>query len=286
VMRPDGSGRRALTDTPEFNEAGPRFSPDGKRLLYYRLPKGEAVNMSYGTRDLVIADADGRNPVVYGSGFPWASWGPDSIQIACLQKAGIEIIDLASRKVVQRLARRGIEQQLVWSPDGQWFLGTANSLGQYWNIGRLSRRTGQINVVSETDRYNCTPDWAPDSQHVVYARGIIPEQGGRAEMWWAGGDGQGRQMLFAEEGRHIYGACVSPDGKYCIFTRSTDDFGQSGDVHGFTMAVMRRADAPMIGDQSAALRKRFPEAKTGPWLDLGAGWEPYWASAGAKDTKL
>src|SRR6266542_2148260 len=33
VMRPDGSARRNLTQTREFNEAGTRFSPDGSRLL-------------------------------------------------------------------------------------------------------------------------------------------------------------------------------------------------------------------------------------------------------------
>ncbi len=279
VMRPDGADHRALTETRDYNEAGPRVSPDGKRLLYYRLPRSDAVNMTYGTRDLVIADVDGRNPVPYGPDFPWASWGPDSRQIACLRPAGIEIVDLSTRKVVRQLPRRGIAQQLVWSPDGQWFLGTANGLGPYWNIGRLSAQAADINVVSEVDRYNCTPDWAPDSQHVVYARGIIPDQGGRAEMWWASGDGKERQMLFAEAERHIYGACVSPDGQYCLFTRSKDDFGNDGDVRGFTMAVMRRRDAPMLGDDSLSLRQRFPASKTGPWLDLGPGWEPHWTAA-------
>jgi Tol biopolymer transport system component len=278
LMRPDGSDRRNLTNSREFNEAGARFSPNGKRLLYYRLGKGEAVHMGYGTRDLVIADADGRNPVVYGSEFPWASWSPDSTQIACLKPDGIQIVDLSSRKVVRQMPRQGIVQQLVWSPDGQWFVGTANGLGPYWNIGRLNVKTGNINVVSEAERYNCTPDWGSNSQQVVYARGVIPEQGGRAEMWLASGDGEQKQMLFAEEGRHIYCACVSPDGNYCLFTRSQEDFDHDRDVKGFTMAIMRRSDAPMIGDESVSLRKRFPGAKTGPWLDLGPGWEPHWTA--------
>ena len=50
VMRPDGSERRPLTDTREFNEAGVRFSPDGTRILYYRMPAREPVdNNTYGT---------------------------------------------------------------------------------------------------------------------------------------------------------------------------------------------------------------------------------------------
>src|SRR5439155_1790610 len=75
LVRPDGSERRALTDTREFNEAGARFSPDGKRLLYYRMAKSDAVdNNTYGTFDLVLAESNGGNAVVYGRDFPWASW--------------------------------------------------------------------------------------------------------------------------------------------------------------------------------------------------------------------
>ena len=70
-MRPDGSDRRQITDTPDFNEAGARFSRDGKRLLYYRLPKTEAVdNNTYGTFELVLADADGGQCCRVGKGIP------------------------------------------------------------------------------------------------------------------------------------------------------------------------------------------------------------------------
>jgi Tol biopolymer transport system component len=276
VMRPDGSARRKLTDTPEFNEAAPRFSPDGKRLLYYRPPKSEALdNNTYGTFDLVIADADGGHAVFYGRGFPWASWGPDGTQLACLKPGGIQIVDVATRQVVRQIPRQGIVQQLVWSPDGQAFVGTANGLGPFWNIGRLDAKSGEIRPVSETERYNCTPDWAPDSRHIVYARGIVPEVRGRAELWVASLDGTERQTLYAEEGRHIYGGCISPDGRYALFTRSVEDLGKV-DNSRTTMAIIRRADTPMIGDESAGLRQRFPNATSGPRLDLGAGWEPHW----------
>ena len=276
LTRPDGSDRRKLTDTADFNEAGPRFSPDGKRLLYYRMPKTEGLdNNTYGTFDLVIARADGSEAVVYGNGFPWASWGPDGTQLAYLTPKGIQIIDLASRQVVRQFPRKGLVSQLGWSPDGKWFAGTANGLGSFWNIGRLDPESGQINSVSETERYNCTPDWAPDSRHIVYARGIIPEVKGRAELWEASLDGKERQTLYAEEGRHIYGACVSPDNRYILFTRSVEDLGKV-DNSRTTMAIIRRSDTPMIGDESPDLKRRFATASTGPRLDLSWGWEPHW----------
>ncbi len=263
LMRPDGSERRRITDTPGFNEAGARFSPDGTRLLYYRMPKAEPVdNNNYGTFELVIANADGSQPVVYGKDSPWASWSRDSKKIACLAPKGLQIVDLATRAVVRQFPRKGMVSQLGWSPDGRWFIGTANGLGQFWNIGLLDPATGGIKALSETDRYNCTPDWMPDSKRVVYARGIIPQAGGRAELWVAAIDGQERRRIYAEEGRHIYGACASPDGKYVLFTRSVEDLGK---VAGTEMAIIRWPDTGAAS----------PPAR----IDLGPGWEPHWTLA-------
>jgi Tol biopolymer transport system component len=277
-MRPDGSDRRKVTDTPEFNEVGARFSPDGTELLYYRMPKSEAVdNNTYGTYELLLSKADGSDPVVYGNTFHWASWGPEGRRIACLAPSGIQIIDVASREVVGQHPRKGIVSQLVWSPDGKRFLGTANGLGPYWNIGCLDPNSSEIHAVSETQRYNCTPDWTPGSQQAVYARGIIPEKGGRAELWVARTDGTERRTLYAEAGRHIYGACVSPDGKYLLFTRSIADLGKV-EHEGTTMSIIRWADAPVVGDSSKTLRARLPDSRSGPRLDLGRGWEPHWTA--------
>jgi len=276
VMRPDGSQRRAITDTRQYNEAGVRFSPDGKRILYYRMPNTMAVdNNDYGRHELVIAEADGAHATSYGSGFSWASWGPDGKQLACLDKSGIRIIDVASREVVRQLPRRGIVQQLGWSGDGKWLVGTANGLGPFWSIGRVDATTGAINAVSETDRYNCTPDWMPDSRRIVYARGIIPQEGGWAELWVADGNGGEKSLRYAEEGRHLYGACPSPDGKYLVFTRSEKDLG-SADSAGTRLTIIRWEDTPMVGGTSEKLRKRYPRARRGPRLDLSWGWEPHW----------
>jgi Tol biopolymer transport system component len=276
LMRPDGSNRRKLTDTHQYNEAGAKFSPDGKRLLYFRMANTEKVdNNTYGTYDLVIANADGSNAVVYGNGFHWASWGPDGSQIACLDKKGIQIVDLASRKVVRQIPRSGVVQQLVWSPDGKQFVGTANGLGVTWTIGCLDAEAGRIHAVSEIDRYNCTPDWLPESEHVIYSRGIVPGKPGWAQLWVAKADGSDRQLLYAEQGRHMYGGCISPDGQYVLFTRSEVDLGKV-DNSRTRMAIVRRKDTPMIGGADESLRREFPHARPGPVLDLSWGWEPSW----------
>jgi len=112
---------------------------------------------------LVIARSDGTSPETCGKEgeYPWASWGPDGAQVACLEPKGIAFVDLASRKVVRRLDRKGIFQQLSWSPDGKWLTGVAN-VGEVWTIVRMDVATGDLIPVHEYQ--NCTPHWFPDSR--------------------------------------------------------------------------------------------------------------------------
>jgi dipeptidyl aminopeptidase/acylaminoacyl peptidase len=278
LMRPDGSGKKNITQTPNFSEAAARFSPDGKRILYYRLPKGEILdNNKYGLYDLVIANSDGTKPVVYGNGFSWASWSGDGAQIVSLSKSGIRWIDLATKKVLRTLERKGLVEQLFISPDGRWLCGTANGLGEHWAIGRMNAQTGELNRVSDGDCFNCTSDWFPDSAHIIYSKGH-PRTEGWAQLWMANGDGSEKHMLYGEIDRHIYGGAVSPDGGYLLFTRSREDLG-TVDNSFTTMALMRLKDAPIVGGKSEVLRRQYPQAKPGPVLDLSSGWEPHWTSA-------
>ncbi|MCI0537258.1 MAG: hypothetical protein L0Z50_18750 [Verrucomicrobiales bacterium] len=268
AMRPDGAERTRLTDTPDTHEIGPRFSPDGKHLLYYRAPRSTVVgNNTYGTFELVIAAANGSALRSLGEGHGWASWSPDGTRLAYLARDGIHFLDAATgRDLGGKIPRHGLVQQLVWSPDGRAFAGTANGLGPFWNIGVLSADGGTPIAVSETERYNCTPDWTPDSAWVLYARGIIGGQTGYAQLWRARRDGSERQVLYAEEGTHICGGCASPDGKFLIFTRSASDLGDNENKK-ITMSILRLADAPL---------NLKAEATNVPRLDLGPGWEPHW----------
>jgi Tol biopolymer transport system component len=128
----------------------------------------------------------------------------------------------------------------------------------------LDSVSGELRAVSETDRYNCTPDWCPDSEQVVYARGIIPNGPGNAELWAASADGKKRRRIYAEAGKHLYGACASPDVKYVLFTRSVEDVDP---VRELEMAIIRWPKTSKAADARPAAR-----------LDLGPGWEPHWTA--------
>ncbi len=282
VMRPDGSERRNITNTPEYNEAAPRFSPDGRKMLYRRVPKSVQIDGNrYGMQgQFVIANSDGSNAERIGEAgsFPWATWGPDGKQVACLTPKGINVVDIATRKVVRTLDRKGIFQQLSWSPDGKWFAGVAN-VGEVWTIVRMDAMSAEMNPVH--DYQNCTPHWFGDSARLLFSyrpAGQEKENNGDgwSQLYMANGDGKNSGMVYGEDGVHIYGNMPSPDGKYVVFTRSV---AEDGDPHnaGSPMAIMRISDAPALGGKSVTLRKQHEEAKDGLLLNLPNGWKPYWA---------
>ena len=233
TMRPDGSDIRNLTNTPDANEGLPRFSPDGTRILYRRIPIGERFdNNRHGMQgELVIMNSDGSGTKVLGKdgAFPWASWSPDGRRLACLSARGIDFYDIATKTSQAHLNRKGTYQQMIWSPDGKWLTGVANSYDTGWSVVRMEVATGVVNPVSKVDC--CTPDWFPDSATIIFSNRAHDW----TQLWMADGQGKDRRLVLAEDGRHIYGGCVSPDGNYVLFTGNKEEDGDpknAGRSHG------------------------------------------------------
>lgn len=287
LSRPDGSERCNITHTPDFEEAAPRFSPSGDKLLYRRLAKGTTINHDqYGTQgQLIISTSDGTEPEAIGADgeFPWACWSPDGTQIACLAKKGIQIFTLSGKEMVRQLPRQGIYQQLSWSPDGKWFCGTANHGGEYWTVVRMNAENGEVNVLRSFQ--NCTPDWCPDSAHVILSSRPAGQPGakgyGYTQLWEVDGEGKKQELLFGEDGLHIYGGALSPDGNYVLFTKCPDD-GGGAEKTGGTMCLIRKVDTPAVGGASPDLRKLHPNAKNAPVIEIEKGWEPHWTATEIK----
>jgi Tol biopolymer transport system component len=286
LSRPDGSNLRNLTNTPQINEYGGRFSPDGSKVLYRRLNKAEKINHDLWGQfgELVVANNDGSNPVAQGKSgeYPWASWSPDGRQIACLyrREGKIRILDFATRQVVKEMPRQGIFQQMFWSPDGKRLCGTANVNGADWNIITVDVETGKSTLL--TRQLNCTPDWFNDSRRVIYSNRTpgLADGYGWTMLMQATADGTTRTLVYAEREKHIYFGCTSPDDKYVIFSIMPHDTMIES-----PMAVIRLSDAPIIvsGDKGyKELEALYPTARKGPVLrltNLPEGFEPQWTSA-------
>ncbi len=293
LVRPDGSELKNLTKTDQYSEFGARYSPDGTKLLYRRLPQGEKINHDlWGeTGQLVIADASSLEPLIVSKPgeLPWASLSPDMTQVACLHKRDglIRIVDLASKTLIKELPVHGVFQQLFWSPDGKQLVGTANVAGRHWNIISIDIATEKSTLL--TRALNCTPDWFQnDSQRVIYSNrnpALFPgkyDNYGLTMLMWASVDGKTRKLIYGNAHKHCYFACTSPDDKYVVFSDDDHDALVVGDMH-----IIRMADTPIIPEGIKQIRLLQKNWKAGPVLDLklksGAplrGFEPHWTYAG------
>jgi Tol biopolymer transport system component len=281
VMRPNGTERRRFTSTPQWNEAAPQFSRDSRRLLYRRLKREEKIEGNrYGEQgSVVVANTDGTGErVLAGEGeLPWASWSPDGREFATLSVKGISFVDANTGQALRMLPRKGFFQQVTWSPDGKYLIGVANSFGTGWSVARMNSITGVVSPVKTVDC--CTPDWSPDSRTVVFSWRPPDQKENRGQgwtqLWRADPEGTNRQLVYGEDGRHIYGGHISPDGRYALFTGNPEEDGDPQHA-GAPMGLVRLSDTPIIGGVSKELRALHPAARSGPCLALPPGWEPCW----------
>ena len=175
----DGGTVKQLTHPPE-SEGGPKWSPDGKYILFDRDGRG-ATGQQF---DIFIMDADGGNPQRLtthpaNDGFP--IWSPDGKQIAFSSgRSGnieIHLMDLASREITQLTDNEkigGLASKPNFSPDGRHIVYeqvTRNAGRQLYIIDLqtgatrnfLPQRIGENNNIS---RY--TPRFSPDGKNVLY----------------------------------------------------------------------------------------------------------------------
>ena len=233
ISRPNGTGVRNITRTPACHELGARFFLDGKKIFYRRisiLKEEQDYNNVLREGVLVIANSDGSSPRILGGegDYPWATVSPDGKQIACLERrqGKIRIFDLQTLKMIREMPRQGIFQHLGWSPDDKEFCGTANVEGRDWNIETCPLEGGKPTLISRFSDC-CTPDWFPDAQHLIFSHrhpGLPSDDGGAtakrigenpSASWtmitMADREGKQNQLVVAEQYRHLYFACVSPD---------------------------------------------------------------------------
>jgi formylglycine-generating enzyme required for sulfatase activity/Tol biopolymer transport system component len=205
-MRANGKDAKQLTKGTE-PDADPRFSPDGKRILYTTLRDGFP--------EIWLMNRDGSAPKFVTKGSQ-GNWSPDGKAIIFIQDNQTFIRDLASgnetRVTPKEWERCGVP---AFSPDGKHFAVASRHLG---NIGIfvLSRDGKEVRQL-KVEEACCTPYWSKDGKRLLCqtVQGHIHQVGADGKNW--------EQVTFGADVQHD--ARYSPDETMVLFCRAPSPEG-------------------------------------------------------------
>jgi Tol biopolymer transport system component len=127
VMKTDGSGARQLTFDITYENWWPRISPDRRKILFYRAPRGKPESYADASLWVMNADGSGVTQLRAKGADGWSlqghgEWSPDGNRIAMFGSAGaslqIFVTDAQGRNPVQYTDRPGVNTDVSWSADG------------------------------------------------------------------------------------------------------------------------------------------------------------------------
>jgi Tol biopolymer transport system component len=213
-----GEPERRLTDDPA-EDLGPRFTPDGQRVLFSSKRSGE-------WQIYEVDAAGGRPRRLRNNGFrEWqADPARDGTRLAFLSNAsGREALWVMDRRGAARLllqhGARTILGNPHWSPDGTRIVLSSN----YGLAGHRTHvvdvATGKSERISPLTSGACEPHWSPDGLRVAYVRRehATRSRSRIVEVELA----SGRERMLVEWPGLNYDPAYSPDGSEIAFASTT-----------------------------------------------------------------
>lgn len=208
-----GAGQRLTSDPRAEGEAA--WSPDGSKIVFQRrIPQGEF--------QLVVMDADGRNPRVVGGGAAggYPTWSPSGERIAYQMFADtirLAILDLPSGEVALLRALSVGAFDPEWSPLGTRIAFEGNPHGQTYNIYTVNSRGRDVVRLTRAHAFEYGADWAPSGARLLFIRSMSAG-GSFGEIYVMDADGRHITRL-TDSDRSEESAAFSPDGKRIVFSR-------------------------------------------------------------------
>ncbi len=202
TMRANGKDAKQLT-TGTDPDADPRFSPDGKRILY--------TTLRGGFPEIWLMNRDGSDAKLVTKGSQ-GSWAPDGKSIVFIQRqpdipprAGSRPGKTGHAEGVGALRRAGVQPgRQAHSPSPAGTSATSASSSSAWTARRVAS--------SRPRKRCCTPQWSKDGKRILCqtVQGHIHQVGVDGKNW--------EQLTFGADVQHD--ARYSPDGTMILFCRA------------------------------------------------------------------
>lgn len=211
---PDGSNRVRLTSDPRI-DGFPAFSRDGTRIALKRLPMENSRPDWQDWGDIVVADADGGNPIVLDANVKSPSpisWSADGRWVVYSRTVdGFDQVFIAATDG-SSLRQVTTDQQSNWaptlSPDGSTIAFVKGYPGIVGIFVIQTDGTGARRVTHGSVEGFDSMEWSPDGTTILYAAG--PADSGQ-RLWSVGLDGEPERLL-VDTARSDFAPTWSPDG--------------------------------------------------------------------------
>jgi Tol biopolymer transport system component len=225
-IRLDGSGLHRLASHPygAVIDAGPVWSPDGRRLAYvrqrkWRPPKDKPappVNATTEALDVVVASRTGRKRVIrLGGDDTDPRWSPDGRRIAFVHQVGRGRYELRTVRPDGRQVRRlgtGLlgPRNPAWSPDSRQLALTAIAADRrpHLFVVDAAGRARQVPVTGLVAQVR--PAWSPDGKLLAFT-----DYDGHLNV--IAPDGGEQRTVATLSGADFFELAWSPDGRWIAF---------------------------------------------------------------------
>jgi Tol biopolymer transport system component len=225
VMKADGSGQTALTNTPgHYGE--PAWSPDGKRIAFVTDRDGPLFVFQ-----VYVMNADGtgqtritNEPVSARS----PAWSPDGTRIAfSSERDGNEDIYLMNpdgSNVVDIDNDVGQDRNPTWSPDGTRIAFDRNS----FNVWVMNADGSGQTQLTQSPGFTSSiePAWSPNGDKIAFSSSQQRPEDQVRELYVMNPDGTNTVRLATNTTGRVPGDFLpawSPDGSRIAFTTSRND---------------------------------------------------------------
>jgi TolB protein len=225
-MNPDGTGQRRLTVV--LGEAlVPRWSPDGKRLVYGYTPPADGDQDIPSQIHVMAADGSGDHVFSTEHSAIDPAWSPDGRRIAFSQLIDDQY-DLflmnADGSSIERLTDdTASDWDVVWTPDGTGLVFNSDRAGTF-HIHRLDLASGAIAQLTSGASNDYNPGISPDGGRLAFTSDRRGES--LYDVWLAGVDGSDPvRLTVGDDVGDSYMPTWSPDGSTIAFVSNrTGDF--------------------------------------------------------------